>query len=85
MLSFGFQQSHDHTLFMRHQKGTLTLVMVYVDDIGMTGDDKEEIARLKKLLAHEFEVKDLRELQYFLGIEVARSKRGILFIKESAF
>lgn len=42
----------------------------------MTRDDKEEMAWLKKLLARECEIKDLEELQYFLGIEVARSKKG---------
>nr|XP_033509805.1 uncharacterized mitochondrial protein AtMg00810-like [Nicotiana tomentosiformis] len=42
------------------------------------------MARLKKLLAHEFEIKDLEKLQYFLGIEVARSKRGI-FISQMKY
>nr|XP_016490484.1 PREDICTED: uncharacterized protein LOC107810237 [Nicotiana tabacum] len=78
MISFGYQQSNvDHTLFIRHQSGKVTLLIVYVDDIVMAGDDKEEIVRLKKLLASEFEIKDLGKLQYFLGIEVARSKMGI--------
>ncbi|KAI9193816.1 hypothetical protein LWI28_000412 [Acer negundo] len=43
----------------------------------MTDDDIEEIERLKQLLAQEFEVKDLGTLKYFLGMEFARSKRGI--------
>ena len=36
------------------------------------------IARLKKCLAVEFEIKDLGSLWHFLGIEVARSKKGIV-------
>jgi hypothetical protein len=51
---------------------------VYVDDIIITGDDTLEIARLKKNLSKEFEVKDLGQLRYFLGIEIARSPRGIV-------
>lgn len=51
MISFSYQQSNvDHTLFIKHQKGELTLLIVYVDDIVKTGDDKVEIIRLKKLL-----------------------------------
>lgn len=43
----------------------------------ITGDDFEEIERLKKVLAFEFEVKDLGQMCYFLGMEVARLKKGI--------
>ena len=43
----------------------------------MTSDDKGEIEELKRRLAHEFEIKDLGPLKYFLGIEFARSKEGI--------
>ncbi|XP_019051587.1 PREDICTED: uncharacterized protein LOC109114032 [Nelumbo nucifera] len=53
------------------------MLIVYVDDIVITGDDIFGIAELKSFLATEFEIKDLRNLWYFLGIEVARSKKGI--------
>ncbi|XP_028117998.1 uncharacterized protein LOC114315591 [Camellia sinensis] len=55
----------------------LTALIVYVDDIVLTGDDVEEVARLKEYLVNEFEIKDLSSLKYFLGNEVARSKDGI--------
>jgi Reverse transcriptase (RNA-dependent DNA polymerase) len=42
-----------------------------VDDIVLTGNDLVEMKRLKASLAKEFEMKDLGELRYFLGIEVA--------------
>src|SRR6185312_15741262 len=51
---------------------------VYVDDIIITGNDSLEIVRLKENLNKEFEVKDLGQLRYFLGIEIARSPRGII-------
>jgi hypothetical protein len=47
-----------------------SILAFYVDDIIITGDDQEEMKRLKECLSNEFEVKDLGNLKYFLGIEV---------------
>ncbi|XP_028086199.1 uncharacterized protein LOC114287116 [Camellia sinensis] len=57
--------------------GKLAIIIVYVDDIILTGDHEEEIGLLKKFLTKEFEIKDLGNLKYFLGMEIARSKKGI--------
>ena len=43
----------------------------------LTGSDSDEIRRLREKLFEEFEMKDLGELRYFLGIEVMRSESGI--------
>ncbi|XP_021631822.1 uncharacterized mitochondrial protein AtMg00810-like [Manihot esculenta] len=50
----------------------------------MTKDDIEKMTRLKKLLAQELEIKDLEKFQYFLRIEVARSKKEI-FISQRKY
>ena len=74
MKKYGFQQSNaDHTLFLKKQQGKVTTLIVYVDDMVITGDDIEEISRLQGQLASEFKMKNLGGLKYFLGIEVARS------------
>ncbi|KAK9217910.1 hypothetical protein WN943_006540 [Citrus x changshan-huyou] len=76
----GYSQSQaDHTMFYKHSiEGKLAVLIVYVDDIILTGDDLVEICRLKKVLARDFEIKDLGNLKYFLGMEFARSKDGIV-------
>ena len=76
----GFTQGQiDHTLFFRHSlNGKITILIVYVDDIILTRNDLEEMESLKGDMAREFEIKDLRPLRYFLGMEVARSKRSIV-------
>ena len=71
------QSNADHTLFYKRDGDKLTVLIVYVDDIIITGNHKDEIKKLKKQLAQEFEVKDLGLLRYFLGIEVSRSAKGI--------
>lgn len=75
----GYLQSQaDHTLFIKHfTNGKITMLIVYVDDIVLTGNYEEEMRRLKLLLSKEFEIKDLGHLRYFLGMEVARSSKGI--------
>ena len=73
------QAQSDHTMFIKHSNdGKIAILIVYVDDIILTGDHVTEMDRLKKSLALEFEIKDLGSLRYFLGMEVARSKRGIV-------
>ena len=80
VIANGYQQCQaDRTLFVKSKPGgKMAILIVYVDDIILTGDDSEEILKLKRLLATEFEIKDLRTLRYFLGMEVARSKEGIV-------
>jgi Reverse transcriptase (RNA-dependent DNA polymerase) len=79
MKSYEFEQSDsDHTLFFKKQQGKLIVLIIYVDDMIITGDDRDEIRRLKERLSKEFEMKSLGGLKYFLGIEVSRSKEGIV-------
>jgi len=73
------QGQADHTLFTKSgQNGMITVLIVYVDDIILTGNDEIEMERLKRNLAADFEIKDLGPLKYFLGMEVARSNKGIV-------
>ena len=76
---YGCTQSQvDHTMFYKHSnEGKVAILIVYIDDIVLTGDDCNELEKLKGKLAEEFEIKDLGALKYFLGMEFARSKEGI--------
>jgi hypothetical protein len=79
ILSMEFVRCHsDHTCFICHRSdGRCIILLVYVDDIILTGDDAQGIAHVKQSLGKVFDVKDLGTLKYFLGIEVARSRHGI--------
>jgi hypothetical protein len=50
---------------------------VYVDDIILAGDSLSEFDHINSVLDSLFKIKDLGQLKYFLGIEVAHSKLGI--------
>ena len=60
----------------------VVIFVVYVDDIVVTGNDGDEINKLKEFLRTEFEIKDLGTLKYFLGIEVARLTSGIIISQQ---
>nr|CAD1831090.1 unnamed protein product [Ananas comosus var. bracteatus] len=76
---YGYTQCQsDHTLFIKHSSDMkLAIIIVYVDDIILTGDHEEELCKIKQCLAKEFEIKDIGNLKFFLGMEIARSKKGI--------
>lgn len=78
MKQFSHHQGQaDQTLFTKHAKdGKRSFLIVYVDNTIITSDDIQEIELMNNLKA-EFEVKDLGNLRYFLGMDVARSKHGI--------
>ncbi|RVW98769.1 Retrovirus-related Pol polyprotein from transposon RE1 [Vitis vinifera] len=69
MKESGYKQSQsDHTLFIKHSAtGGVTALLVYVDDIIVTGNDEREKHEVKQRLATEFEIKELGKLKYFLG------------------
>ncbi|XP_020210251.1 uncharacterized protein LOC109795223, partial [Cajanus cajan] len=55
----------------------LTVILTYVDDLVLAGEDLDEINNVKQILHKEFGIKDLGQLKFFLGLEVARSAKGI--------
>jgi Reverse transcriptase (RNA-dependent DNA polymerase)/gag-polypeptide of LTR copia-type/Integrase core domain/GAG-pre-integrase domain/Retrotransposon gag protein len=74
----GFKQSGaDYSLFTLSNGASFTAVLVYVDDLVITGNDPTYLSSLKVHLNNLFHLKDLGCLKFFLGIEVARSTSGI--------
>ena len=86
MKESGYKQNQgDHTLFIKHSAtGGVTALLVYVDDIMVTGNDEREKHELKQILVIESEIKELGKLKYFLGIEVVYSTQGI-FISQQKY
>lgn len=78
MLDIGFQNSlADTSLFIHTNGAHNTYILVYVDDIVVTGSDAKHVAFVLHSLAQRFSIKDPVDLHYFLGIEVTRSEKGL--------
>lgn len=79
LVQHGFTQSKaDTSLFFNHLGSHIVLVLVYVDDIIITGSDSIAITSVISQLSFAFAIKDLGNLHYFLGIEVTKSAGGLL-------
>jgi hypothetical protein len=71
------QSNADHSLFIKKTATSFTALLVYVDDVIITGDSLDEFTFIKNILHTSFKIKDLGQLKYFLGLEVAHSSQGI--------
>jgi Reverse transcriptase (RNA-dependent DNA polymerase) len=55
----------DSSMFIKHSQNITTIILVYVDDIIITGNNNEKITRVKQYLKKEFDIKDLGQLSFF--------------------
>ncbi|XP_019095577.1 PREDICTED: uncharacterized protein LOC109130463 [Camelina sativa] len=78
LINHGFKKYHsDTTLFTLQSAKGIVVVLIYVDDLIIFRDNQEGIKDIKAHLNSVFDIKDLGELKYFLGIEVCRSPEGV--------
>ncbi|XP_028109526.1 uncharacterized protein LOC114308183 [Camellia sinensis] len=68
---FHSSNAYDSALFIHQTERGIILLLIYVDDTIITGDDITGISSLKKFLSHQFEMKDLGLLSYFLSLEIS--------------
>eukprot|EP00253_Pinus_taeda_P015649 PITA_15649 len=64
-------------------KGKLLIIVLYIDDLILTGDD-QLIVSCKENLTREFEMTDMGLMHYFLGMEVWQ-KDGELFVSQGKY
>ena len=65
-------------MFTHKDHGKITLLLVYVNDIIVTGNNVENIHHLTALLDQRFTLNNMGNLNYFLGFAIARGSKGII-------
>ena len=76
--SIGFKQSIlDNCLFVKKVGDETYLISLYVDDILVAGSDVNEINKIKQEFMNRYEMKDLGELNHYLGMKVTRTEEYI--------
>lgn len=81
--SLGYSQSQaDQSLYTKANKDNFTALLVYVYDINLAGNFIQEIQFVKGLLDQKFKIKDLGQMRFFLGFEIARYSKGIFLNKK---
>ena len=68
----------NHFVFYKNFNSGIIVLVLCVYDIVITSSDSKGVLSLKSFLHNQFLIKDLGMLKYFLGVEVMRSKQGIL-------
>ncbi|KAL2232808.1 UNVERIFIED_CONTAM: Retrovirus-related Pol polyprotein from transposon RE1 [Sesamum indicum] len=82
LTSYGFRQSvHDHCLFIKNTSSGPLVLLVYVDDILLTGPSISTIQAVKTYLHNLFTIKDIGDARYFLGLKIARCSDGLYILQ----
>eukprot|EP00253_Pinus_taeda_P017382 PITA_17382 len=85
LLESGFSRCYsDNTVYTKKVGNSLIILVLYVDDLILTGSDPNLINHVKSSLKKKFEMTDLGHLHYFLGLQVLQSKEGISLSQSNA-
>ena len=83
--SFGFEKSPDEPcVYKRIQAQKVVFLVLYVDDILLIGNDKQVLSGVKDWLHKQFDMKDLGEANYILGIKLIRDRKNKLLALSQA-
>ncbi|GJR59683.1 putative ribonuclease H-like domain-containing protein [Tanacetum coccineum] len=85
LIENGFRKGTiDKTLFIKKDKGDILLVHVYVDDIIFGSTKKSLCDEFERLMHKRFQMSSVRELAFFLGLQVQQNEDGI-FISQDKY
>jgi hypothetical protein len=75
ILNDGFTMiEEDHCMYLKRSNSSFIILSLYVDNILIVGNNKEMIDTTKKWLSSNFEMKDMGEANYVLGVKIIRDR-----------
>ena len=85
--TYGFEKTpNDSCVYSLDMSGSVVFLALYVDDILLFGNNKKILSDIKGWLSEQFQMKDLGEAAYILGIKVTRDrKRKMLSLSQSSY
>ncbi len=77
---------HEPCLYTNYHKGQIDAIVLYVDDMLIVSNDKQRLENIKQKLNQKFEMKDLGEPEYFLGMKINRDRKNrVITINQSEY
>jgi hypothetical protein len=83
LLKLDFKKSlSESTLYIRNSNSDYIVISLYMDDLFVTGNNPSMIKKFKAEMMKVFEMTDLGEMSYFLGMEVQQNQHGIFICQQ---
>ena len=79
------QSQNDPCIYYKNTGGEMFYVGVYVDGIVLAGKTERDLEEVKRALSSKFDIKDLGELSYFLGVKVDQREQDSIWIGQPAY
>jgi len=87
IVSFGFKENTvDRCIYLKISRSKFIFLILYVDDILLATNDLGLLSEIKRFLSNNFEMKDMGETYYVIGIEIFRDRsQGLLSLSQNAY
>lgn len=87
MTKLGFERTNSEPcLYIKSTDSSVSIIVLYVDDMLFLSNDKSEMKRIKQQLSFEFEIKDLGAVENFMGMQIQRDRcKRILKISQERY
>ena len=87
IMSYNFDMiEEDHCVYIKRSKNKFVILSLYVDDILIAGNDKGYVIEIKDWLSSHFEMKDMGEAAYILGVKISRDRsKNLLSLSQDTY